>query len=458
MSNYEWNAFKQKVTDYLTLNEIEFAKDDVWIIGVSGGADSMALLHVLAKKKKKMIVVHVNYKKRGKESDKDEQFVKKWAEKYDLPFFVKDGTITESGNFQELARLLRYSFFQEIKEQYRASYIVTAHHLDDYSENSLFRTLRGSSPETILSRNTTQSQLLRPFAKIRSTEIRKALLESGFDWREDQSNSESNFTRNWLRNDVIPELNERIPGWNQHLVEKATLEFELIQELSKVYRNEIFVEANEICIHVPLLGKLSHRIIKALLFKKLIELNWKVSSSALDEVSELVSTQKGKMIQLGKNLFALRSSAKILIFKKEMALEQFAVIESIKKNEPVQLLGLGFDFKVISRAEIDRLSRRDQFFLDLAKIIFPVKIRYWQQGDRIRPFGMHVGSKLISDSITESKIDLHQKNEVVVIEDGSKTCIAISFPKGFELFNRIADFVKVDEKTQEVLHITSMAN
>jgi len=454
MSNSAWNAFKQKVTSYLKLQEVEFTNNETWIIGVSGGADSIALLHVLAELKKNLIVVHVNYHKRGIESDKDEQFVKCWAEKYNFPFFVKDGTINESGNFQELARVLRYSFFQEIKGRFNASYIATAHHLDDYSENVLFRTLRGSSSETILSRSSSQSQLLRPFAKISSSEIRKALLESGFDWREDQSNSKSTFTRNWLRNDVIPELNERIPGWKQHLIEKATLEYELIQELTKLHQEEIFVDSNEISIDVTLFEKLSNRIIKALLFKKLTQLNWQISSSALDEISQLFSSQKGKMIQLAENLFALRASTKILIIKKKIKLDQFALIESIKKNEPIQLLGL--ELAKISREEIENLTKKEQFFLDFSKLAFPIKIRSWQQGDRIQPFGMRTGSKLISDIITESKINLNQKNEVVVIQDDSETCVAVCFPKGFEQFNRIAELVKVNEETQEVLHIKSI--
>jgi len=453
MSNFEWNAFKQQVLDYLTSQEVELTNNQPWIIGVSGGADSIALMHVLVELKKNLIVAHVNYHKRGSESDKDEKFVKKWAEKYNLPFYVKDGTITESGNFQELARLLRYRFFEDLKDHYDATHIVTAHHLDDYSENVLFRTLRGSSSEAILSRNLSQPNLLRPFLKISSSDIRKNMMNAGFDWREDQSNAESSFTRNWLRNNVIPELDKRIPGWNQHLVENATLEDELIEELSRVHEKEIFVESNRISIDLILFEKISFRILKAILFKKLVQLNWQVSSSALDEISHLVSSQKGKNIQLAEKVFALRSTDKIIIVEKEIDFEQFALIDSLNKKEPIQVLG--FQMEKIERAEIKNLSRKDYLFLDMSKVVYPVIIRSWQQGDRIQPLGMSAGSKLISDIITDSKIDLYQKNKVLVIQDDSKTCLAVCFPEGFEAFNRIADFAKVNESTKEVVQIKS---
>ena len=185
-------------------------KNDTVILGVSGGPDSVFLLRqcieLSAGHPFKIVVAHINHDLRGKESLKDEQFVKKLADRHDLVFETIKLKPIKKGNIEEEARNHRYRFFNELLKKYRAKWIITAHHKDDNVETVLFNLIRGSYLDGLTGMEITspQRKILRPLLNIPKVEILKQLKKDKAVYRKDKSNSDLRLSRNLLRHKIIP--------------------------------------------------------------------------------------------------------------------------------------------------------------------------------------------------------------------------------------------------------------
>ena len=201
------------------------------LAAVSGGADSVALLHLLAQNlpsEGKLAVVHIHHGLRGADSDADAEFVRALAEEYHLRYFEHriEPTTTLSEN---AARELRYDFLVQQAEQIGFRYLATAHTADDQTETVLHRIVRGTglsglSGITPLRSMTSAVTLLRPMLHIRRTEILTYLESHGKTHREDKTNLENQFTRNRIRNKLLPMLREKFnPQVDEAICRLATL-------------------------------------------------------------------------------------------------------------------------------------------------------------------------------------------------------------------------------------------
>lgn len=195
------------------------AKHKLWstkesfIVGVSGGPDSLCLLDVLFLLSQKydftLHVAHVNYRLRGKAADLDEALVRERAKHYGLSFSVYHPKQTDPANLEEKLRELRYRFFEKIRQQKRATLIAIAHHQDDQTETFLLRLLRGSGMHGLSAMQSKNGFIVRPLIEMPRSDVLRYLQERGITYRVDQSNNESVFLRNRLRNELIPLLEKR---------------------------------------------------------------------------------------------------------------------------------------------------------------------------------------------------------------------------------------------------------
>ncbi len=252
--------FKEILNTYLK-------KNSTIIVGVSGGPDSVYLLtHLLPfcqNKKIKIVVAHVNHGLRGKESDQEEKFVKNMAKKMELVFEssqlylnkifkskkAKSG-LKSPGNLEEIARQKRYDFFKKLREKYKADYILIAHHLNDNIETALFNLIRGASFQGIKGMQiySKESHVLRPMLHLPKTEILTYLKEQNLEYHLDSSNLDLNFSRNLLRQKVIPFFKKINPGFEktfQENLQNFTQVAEYIEEkstfwLTQNYKNNHF--------------------------------------------------------------------------------------------------------------------------------------------------------------------------------------------------------------------------
>jgi tRNA(Ile)-lysidine synthase len=187
-------------------------------VAVSGGADSTALLYLMAEHRDQyeLAVIHVNHGFRGQESDADEQLCREMASRLELPIHVMRGDpLPSRSNLEEFARNTRQHFFSQLLQTKAVDYVVTAHTRDDQVETVLFRLLRGAHLSGIAGIHPSKGQVVRPLLETASrSDLETYLLERGIPWREDSSNQSLDFSRNRIRHELLPQL-ER--DWNPEI-------------------------------------------------------------------------------------------------------------------------------------------------------------------------------------------------------------------------------------------------
>lgn len=196
------------------------------LIGLSGGADSVALLLLLMDAGARVTAIHVNHGLRGAESDGDEAFVRALCEKYDVPLLTFRADPPENPG-EGWAREVRYAFFHQAMQETQADALALAHHRDDQAETLLLHLLRGAGLTglTGMAEDSTAAgmRILRPLLMYSRAELRAYLNERGQTWREDASNADPRYLRNALRADVLPNLERLIPGAAERIATTASL-------------------------------------------------------------------------------------------------------------------------------------------------------------------------------------------------------------------------------------------
>ncbi len=223
------------------------SKDRTVILALSGGPDSVYLLDQCLKLQKKVtftiIVAHVEHGLRGKESIEDAEFCHKLAKKHDLTFELLAIVEKPKGNLEDRFRQIRYNFFKELRKQYKADYILTAHHLNDNIETILLNLTRGTFLEGLAGMDIydPKRHLLRPLLETKRSNIESYLKKHKLAYREDSSNENTDFSRNLIRKNVIPELKKINKNLEQTFIQniknfKGLKEF-LNQYLKKWIKN-----------------------------------------------------------------------------------------------------------------------------------------------------------------------------------------------------------------------------
>ncbi|MEW6407271.1 MAG: tRNA lysidine(34) synthetase TilS [Patescibacteria group bacterium] len=222
-------------------------KNDKVILGISGGHDSSALLDILLKLKKdfkiELILAHVNYGYRGKDSDQDEKFVRKLAKKHHLKIYVKKidpKSYENKTGLESYFRTIRYDFFKEIFLKEKAQKIALAHTLSDQIETVLMFFLRGSGLAGLTGMDYRRGEITRPLLDISREELTKYLEKNKLKWQKDITNESTDFTRNKIRLKLIPFLEKE---FNPNLKNTLKMTVQIIKENEEVLNNlvkEIF--------------------------------------------------------------------------------------------------------------------------------------------------------------------------------------------------------------------------
>lgn len=231
-----------------TINKYEQIKSgDTVIIGVSGGPDSICLLNILNNLKDKLsinlVVAHINHGLR-KEADEETKYVEEFCKKIDVPCYIKYADISkmakdEKCGTEEIGRAVRYNFFEEVFENVKGTKIATAHNANDNAETVLMNMMRGSGLAGIKGIDKTRNdKFIRPIIECTRDEIEKYCRENNLDPRYDKSNNENTYTRNKVRNLLIPYIKE---NFNPNIIETLNRMSELVYE-DDMYFNKIVEE------------------------------------------------------------------------------------------------------------------------------------------------------------------------------------------------------------------------
>lgn len=236
----------------LILNDKSIPKESTVIVGVSGGRDSMALIHALqeARKDLNLIVAHVNHGLRPS-ANSDAEFVKGMMLRWELPLEIFKPRPPETGNKEEWGREKRYEFFAKVAKKHKANFVVTAHHQDDDFESMMLHFLRGTRVKGLSGMLATRTDLtpplVRPLLYTSRTEINAYIGYHEIPYRDDPTNEDNTMTRNFLRNKVIPVLTHIYPGvaerWQKQKQYWLELQ-EMLETTARTFMNE-FLDKKE---------------------------------------------------------------------------------------------------------------------------------------------------------------------------------------------------------------------
>ncbi|MFH5831710.1 tRNA lysidine(34) synthetase TilS [Halalkalibaculum sp. DA3122] len=423
----------------------------VFVIGVSGGPDSMALLHIFKQLEVEAVVAHVNYQKRGSESDKDQQLVEETAREWNYRCHRQqlDARGAGESNFQQWARDQRYQFFRDLQHEHNADAIAVAHHQDDQVETVLQKLFRGAGLESWSAMSVWDPPLFRPLVDSSRREIMNYVETHGVPWRTDRSNLESEFARNLLRNEWLDKLDEFFPGWKQNVLrlpERAALFSQALRYIAGRLTD------NRNRIDMVAFRNLEPGLQKALVLHLLKQSDpgIEITSGALRQVEKLSDLQTGKSIQLTEHYSLLNDREWLkIVYEQSESLNLIELDEETLRQQPFI-----FDDLVFAIEPFVDPSFETALYLDLQKLHWPLVLRSWKAGDAFQPFGM-VGHQKISDHLTNRKISAAEKGKALVLKTFEDTICAVIFPP-IEKMNppgTISELVKCEEDTAECLVI-----
>ncbi|WP_396137870.1 tRNA lysidine(34) synthetase TilS [Flavobacterium sp.] len=379
-------------------------KDKKLLLAVSGGIDSMVLIHLCAQLKLNFEVVHCNFMLRGAESDAETQFIESFCNSNGIPIHTKYfDTNTIATNTKEsiqiTARNLRYQWFQEIISL-GFDYVLTAHHLDDSLETVLINFSRGTGLEGLTGIPAQNGNVIRPLLPFSRLEIEHFAAENQIKWREDSSNASDKYLRNKIRHSIIPlfkELNAGFLDSFQNTLNHLQQAESLVDDAAKlVYDKVVKEEENQLEINLTQLLKLQNY--QAYLYQWLKEYGF----SAWNDIYDLVEAQSGKQVFSETHVLLKDREKLILSERKYNNKEEVYTIESMtsKVNIPLNLELC----KVVNHLESDS----NCIFVNEDALKFPLTIRKWQEGDYFYPAGMN-GKKKLSKYFKDEKYSLLDK-------------------------------------------------
>jgi tRNA(Ile)-lysidine synthase len=429
----------QKLQNHLQQN-FSFIQDKKLLLATSGGLDSMVLVHLFQKLKLNFALAHCNFQLRGTESDGDENFVKEYAKSNTINCFI---TKFDTENYskahklstQVAARNLRYNWFNEILEEEKFDYIVTAHHADDVVETFLINLSRGTGLDGLTGIPSQNGNIIRPLLPFSRTEIEKYVSENNLYWREDSSNASDKYLRNKIRHHIVPvfkEINDSFLHSFQNTLDHLNQEQSLVNDaVQMVYEKVVSEEKGQLKIDISVL--LQYENYKAYLYQWL----HKFGFSAWNDVYNLIESQSGKQI-LSEKYILLKDRDFLILSKKETANFDEIIIHSIteKLNFPLKL-------NLCNESDISN-QMKSTIFVDENKIQFPLTIRKWKEGDYFYPSGMQ-GKKKVSKYFKDEKFTLFQKQDTWILESNNKIVWIIG--------HRADERFKVENTTQTIIKI-----
>jgi len=430
----------QKLQNHINTN-LSFLKEKKLLLAVSGGIDSMVLVHLCHQLKLDFSVAHCNFQLRGNESDDDENFMKSQTEKLQIPVFIqkfdtKSIAQTQKLSIQLAARKLRYDWFYELMNENGFDYILTAHHLDDSLETFLINFTRGSGLDGLIGIPKQNDKIVRPLLIFSRNEIETFAQENQIAWREDSSNSSDKYLRNKLRHDVIPilkELNSSLLSSFENTIKNLKQSQSLVDDASKmVYEKVASKQENQIVFNLDLL--LTYPNYQAYLFSWLSDFGF----TDWDSVYDLVSVQSGKQVMSDSHVLLKNRNTLLLFFRKENSEE---VIYQIDKAQKQVKVPLNLTFCNVSDISVQSTNT---IFVDAEKLQFPLTIRKWKEGDFFQPFGMK-GKKKVSKFFKDEKFSILEKNEIWLLCSNDKIVWIIG--------KRQDDRFKITETTTKILQI-----
>lgn len=417
------------------------SKSDIILVALSGGADSVALLRILFELGYNCKALHCNFHLRGKESDRDETFVKELCNKLNIELEIKHFNTTEYAtengiSIEMAARDLRYEWFNQCIKQGKGNYVAVAHHKDDNVETFLINLTRGSGLNGLKGIKIKNNNIIRPLLNVSRSEIIGYLDSVKQKYVIDSTNLENEYIRNKIRLDIIP-LFEKI---NPSFKDSITKTQQHIKEAISIYDDSIkksisdVLDGNRISIR-----KLEEQVSpQTVLFEIFHPLGFNPT-----QISDIYASIKG---QSGKRFishnYEVIKDRDFLIFEKTDKKKDIRIPFEDSAETSSGILKR----KCTTKEKFSLIKDKNTACIDKSKIQGRLYIRKWEKGDSFIPLGMK-GKKNVSDFLTDIKKNIIEKEKTLVLTDDENIIWIIG--------ERIDDRYKVTDKT-EIIEIISL--
>jgi tRNA(Ile)-lysidine synthase len=384
-------------------------KNDKIIVGVSGGADSLALLHILNMLSKEtgfsIICVHVNHCLRGEYADQDEAFVKETCQEWGVPCFTKKIDVAAIAkkigiSVEEAGRNARYEYFNEIKQKENADKIAVAHNANDNAETVLMRIIRGTGVEGLSGIRPVREGIIRPLIEVERSLIEEYCSENKLAYRVDNSNFENKYTRNKIRLELIPYLadnfNPKIIQSVNRLSKLASLDNDYINyNIGDILNEVITVKEKEyIKIDFKKLSKYNPNIYQRIL-RKILSLLYAsmkdIESVNLQSAADFITSAKnGSIYELPNGLVLRKNYNHIDAFKKAEIDDNINYEYSFEPEKEIYIkeADLFVNSKILDVKDVKLKTSIMMHLFDIDKLPKYLKIRNRKDGDIIYPSGM----------------------------------------------------------------------
>ena len=412
----------EKIREYIEANQI-FSQEGLVLVGVSGGADSVALLLILKDLGYHIQALHCNFHLRQEESDRDEQFVSELCKKNSIPLLIKnfdakEYAVRNSISIEMAARDLRYNWFYEVQSQTNAQCIAVAHHKNDQAETLLLNLIRGTGIRGLAGMYPIRNKIARPLLCVTRQEVIDYLAQIKQAHVTDSTNMKKDATRNRIRMDILPLLAAINPNIINTLSETCSIMMSSIPFYDQAVQEELKqVKANDAELNIRAL--LESKNSAVIIYEWLKDKGF--TNSQQTEIAKSLGSTSGKIWE-SKTHRLLKDRNKLIL----------------QENNKEALV------PQIIQEEVDHISETGPgiAYFDKEKITSPITYRRAREGDWFIPFGMK-GKKLISDYLTDVKATRFEKESQVLALCGED----IIWVVGHRSDNRY----KVDKNTRRII-------
>lgn len=446
---------EQKVIKFISENNLLKEGKKV-LIALSGGPDSIFLLHFLNKFKNKYKIeveaAHINHSLRGFSSERDELFCRTICNELNIPFYsitknVKSIAKKNKLSIEVAARKTRYEFFNLVLKKSKLDKILTAHNADDNVETVLLNLLKGAGLKGIAGIPIKRENIIRPILCLSKKEILEYLEENKFEYRIDESNLKNDFERNYLRNKIVPLLTERLNPSLSNSVLTTSLNLQsLVEEIefeTEKFKSNIKIDKSNV-IKLPIKKIDENPIAKYLVKQSVDELfGVKLESNDLNKIFSLKKKETGKSEELTNKLIAQKDRNEIFIQKKNHSAINIKS-RKIIIGKPLKIGDREIVINKIDLKEIKFSNSKNIEYISADNLKPNFIVRNWEDGDKFYPIGMK-GTKKVSDYLNDIKISSFEKKNQLILECGGKIIWIMG--------QRLDDRFKIKSNTKKVLKL-----
>ena len=434
---------KDKVADFIAKQGL-LRREGLYLVALSGGADSVALLLILKDLGYRIEAAHCNFHLRGEESNRDEDFVKNLCEEKAIPlhlihFDTKEYAALHQVSIEMAARELRYGYFRQLRQDIGAEKVCVAHHRDDAVETLLMNLMRGSGVHGLTGIRAHHDEIVRPLLALSRQEIEDYLHSIGQPYVTDSTNLVDDVLRNKIRLNVLPLLEQINPSVAENIGKTARF----MQETEKVVEAAIKHQQEDLIEHNAQKETVAITQLRRLPSPELFLYEWLAkkgfNTTQVEQLAEHLEGTSGRVFETPDYVLLIDRDQLVLAPRK-------APIRSLRIPEEGRYrLDEGCCIDIKNKENISISRSNDCITIDKAKVKFPLTVRPIENGDFFIPFGM-TGRKLVSDYLTDLKCSLFEKQSQLVVTDREGQIIWL-------VGKRIDNRVRVAEQTKEILQI-----